>query len=347
MIENFVSDNSNLEQELKTKEFQGKLQKLSLPLYPKLAASVNSYEDRIVFSQEGRNFTLSITAKTGEKLKRILMMMDGRNSLRKLQQLFSPQHPDYITDLVHYLEEKKLIDDAAHFSRDIAVIFLVELEDLSKNLIINQVLKNKLDSSDLQLHVIYGFAVEFYHLFANKAYIESALLNFAGSTQIQELINQLYCQEYGQDKLLLKALNSIGISDEDLIETIPLPQTMALCNDLAYWASFDSLFYFSILGILTNQNIANLELYLQTAEDLSINSSFLEVIKALINSQRNIKATNISHQIFKEISHIDKQTQQRLKSQIYLFAEIYSNFYTAIFNYYASTQVLLRRVSDI
>jgi len=57
MIENFVSDNSDLERDLKPEEFKSKQQQLPLPTYPKLIASVNRYQDRIIFSQEGRIYT--------------------------------------------------------------------------------------------------------------------------------------------------------------------------------------------------------------------------------------------------------------------------------------------------
>lgn len=360
MLENFVStpentnqiNKSNLEPELKPQGFKGKRQQLPLPLYPKLAASVNSYEDRIVFSQESRDFAFQINGKTGERLKRILLMMDGTNSLTKLQQTFSPNNPTAINTVLRYLDDNKLLDDAFDLNIESGLNALLELEDLSNELLKNQVVENQLrfnqsDSSDLQLNMIYGFAIEAHHLFAHQAYIDSGTLTVQNSIQIQQLINQLYCKKYGQDKLLAEALNSIGISNEDLIDIIPLPQTMALCNGLAYWASFDSLFYFSILGVLINQNIANLTSYLQTCECLEINSRFVEPIKTLINSLQNSEAKNISREIFQEISHIDKVTQQRFKSQTYLFAEIYTNFYTAIFNYYSSQKSLLRRVSEI
>jgi hypothetical protein len=360
MLENFVStpentnqiDKSNLEAELKPQENKGKQQQLPPPLYPKLAASVNSYQDRIVFSQESRDFAFQVKGKTGERLKRILLMMDGTNSLTKLQQTFSPNNPAAINTVLRYLDDNKLLDDASHLNVESGLNALLELSDLSNELLKNQLVQNqftfnKLDSSDLGLNIIYGFAIEAHHLFAHQTYIDSSALTVQNSIQIQQLINQLYCQKYGQDRLLAEALNSIGISNEDLIDIIPLPQTMALCNGLAYWASFDSLFYFSILGVLINQNIANLTSYLQACESLEINHRFLEPIKTLINSQGNSEAKNISREIFQEISHVDKLTQQRFKAQTYLFAEIFTNFYTAIFNYYSSGKSLLRRVSEI
>ena len=361
MIENVVSDNkentnqiykSNLEPELKLQGFEGKQQKLPLPLYPKLTASVNSYQDRIIFSQEGRDFAFRIDSQTGDRLKKILIVMDGTNSLSKLQQMFSPNNPEAMNTLVRYLDEKKLLDDAFHLKIESSLNTLLELETFTNELLKNQVVQNKFrlikpDSSDLQLNLIYGFAIEIYHFISYKAYIDSSALSFPGSTQIRQLINQLYCKEYGQDKFLLEALNSIGINNEDLMDTMALPQTMGICNSLAFWASYDSLFYFSILGVLANQNMKNLMSYLQVCEGLKIDSAFLNPIRKLISSEQNSEIKNITHQIFQEIYAVDKQAKQRLKGQMYLFAEIYTNFYNAIFDYYSHTNSLLRRVSAI
>ncbi len=361
MIENFVSENkentnqnykSNLEPELKVQGFEGKQQQLPLPLYPKLAASVNSYQEQIIFSQEGRDFAFQINSQTGDKLKKILVMMDGTNSLTKLQQMFSLNNPEAINTLVRYLDENKLLDDASDIRIESSLNTLLELEAFTNQLLKNQVFQHnfrliKPDSSDLQLNIIYGFAIEIYHFFSHKAYIDSSALSFSGSTKIRQFINQLYCKEYGQEQFLLEALNYIGISNEDLMDTMALPQTIAICNSLAYWASFDSLFYFSILGVLANQNMKNLTSYLQVCEGLKVDSGFVNPIRKLISSQQNSEAKNITHQIFQEIYGVDEQTKQRLKAQMYLFAEIYTNFYNAIFENYSHTNSLLRRVSAI
>jgi len=354
MLDNLVSENKNLDLEVNSKlpEFKGKQHQLPLPQYPKLAASVNSYQNRIIFSQSGRDFAFEINYQTGEIIKKILMMMDGTNSLSKLQQMFSPKNAEFINTLVHYLDTNKLLDEVFHLKTESFLDVLLELEDLSDKVINNKVIQNtfkfnQLDSDNVQLKVIYGFAIEVYHFLSRKICIDSSLLNFQSSTHIQELVSQIYTEECGQDKLLIEALNYLGINNEDLIDTIPLPQTTSLCNTLAYWASFDSLFYLSIFGILAKQNLSNLNYYFQACESLEIDSSFLEPIKILIKKQQNSDVKNIIRKIYQDISQVDKPTKQRLKAQMYLFGEIYTNFYTAIFNYYSSTETLLRRVSAI
>ncbi|AFY52802.1 hypothetical protein Riv7116_0194 [Rivularia sp. PCC 7116] len=336
----------------KLPEFEGKQHKLPLPQYPKLAASVNQYQNQIIFSQQGRDFAFQVNSQSEKALHKVLTMMDGKNSLTKLQQTFSPSNPEAINTLLRYLDDKKLLDDADDIKINSGLDVLLELENLSYELVKNKSTQNQLiliapDISNLSINIIYGFAIEAYHLLAHQAYIDASSLSFQGSTVIRQLINQLYCQEYGQDKFLIEALNSIGIDNEDLIDTMPLPQTTAMCNSLAYWASFDTLFYFSILGFLANQNLTNFTYYLQACESLKVNYSFIESIQNLVNHFQKSKLDNISHKIFQQISHIDEQTKQRLQRQVYLFIETYTNYHNTIFYYYSSSTSLLRRVSDI
>lgn len=343
--------NNILESDTKLPEFQGKQHQLPLPLYPKLAASVNQYQDKIIFSQKGRDFAFQVNSRTVKALQKVLTMMDGTNSLTKLQETFSPSNPEAINTLLRYLDDKKLLDDADDIKINSGLDVLVELENLSHELLKQKSNENKLtftipDISNLSTNVIYGFAIEAYHLLAHQAYIDASILSFPGSTEIRQLINQRYSKEYGQEKYLIEALNSIGINNEDLIDIIPLPQTMAMCNSLAYWASFDSLFYFSILGFLASQNLTNFTYYLQAC-NLKVNSNFIESIQNLINHFRNSNIDNISYQIFQQISHIDEQTKQRFRRQNYLFIDICISYYQAIFDYYSSNNNLLRRVSDI
>ena len=340
------------ETDAKLPEFEGKQHQLPLPVYPKLAASVNQYQNQIIFSQEGRDFAFQVNAQSEKALQKVLTMMDGTNSLTKLQETFSPSNPQAINTLLRYLDDKKLLDDADDIEINSGLDVLLELENLSYELVKNKSNQNELtfitpNIYNLPINVIYGFAIEAYHLFAHQPYIDASTLSFQSSPEIRQLINQLYCKEYGQDKFLIEALNSIGIDKEDLIDIMPLPQTMGMCNSLAYWASFDALFYFSILGFLANQNLTNFTYYLQACESLKVNYSFIESIQNLVNHFQKSQLDNISHQIFKHIYHIDEQTKQRLQGKIYLFIETYINYHNAIVYYYSSSNSLLRRVSDI
>lgn len=204
----------------------------------------------------------------------------------------------------------------------------------------------ELTSPNLLINSIYGFAIENYYFLSCKCYFESPVLGFQGVT-IRQIMNELYCQEYGQDKFLLEALNTVGISSEDLIDSMPLPETMAMCNALTYWANFEPIFFFSTLGVLTKETLKHFEFYLKVCDQVGLDSRFVGPIKQLIHTKLRCERENLTRRIFQEIPHIDEKTRQRLSGQSYLFIELYKNFHRAVWHYYLSAPHLLRRVSAI
>ena len=333
--------------------FKRKMQHHSPVPYPRLACKVNLYQDWIILEQDGRDFSFQLKGQSEEALEKLFSMMDGTRSLSELQQIFSPQRPEVVNNIVRNLDEQGLIDDVAQLQGHSDIDPLMELEDLTHQLLDKSVAENpfwkqiKYAESELPINVLYGFAIENYHFFCRKCVFDSPVLGFQNSTKFRQLINKRYCQEYGQDELWLEALYAIGISREELIDTMPLPQTMALYNALAYWANFEPLFFLSIRGFLTSQTLHNFEYYLQACTRLELDSHFIYPIKQLVNTNLKREQINLSSCVFQEILHIDGETRQRFRGQIYLFMEIYDNFHRAIWNYYSSASHLLRSVSAI
>ncbi len=344
---------SNLELELPDRELQRRDQQHPLVLYPQLACKVNRYKDKIIFSQDGRDFVIQMNSDLGERLQIFFSLMDGTRSLSELYQMLSPNNPEVVNTIVRYLDEQKLLDDVAQVRVNSGIDTVLELEDLANELLSRSIDKNPFyqaiesKTSDLPINALYGFAIENYHFLSRKCYFNSSVLGFQSSVKIRQLMNERYCQEYGQDRLLQEALNAIGIGYESLMETMLLPETIALCNALTYWASFEPLFFFSSLKVLADQTVKNFEFYLKACEQAQLNTCFIEPIRQLVNTKLKRKPENLTCQIFQEFLHVDQETKQRFRGQTHLLIEMYNNFHRAIWNYYSSTSNLLRRVSAI
>lgn len=322
-------------------------------LRPQLACKVNFYPERMILSQDGREFAFQLDSQSGEGFLKLFSLMDGTRSLSQLQQLCSPDHPEAVTALIQNLDQQGLLDDAAPLQARSGRDILPTLEDLAHELINQSDVKNpfwqciQLATLELSPNLIYGFAIEHYHFFSQNGSLFSPVLSFQGAAKVQDLINELYIQTRGQEQFFMKALNSVGISSEDLTACLPLPGTMAMINGLAFWANFEPIFYLSILGVLVNGMSKTFEIYLCALEKLEVDICFIEPIKQLINTQLEHKQITLARSIFQPIPHIDEETEQRLREQTYLFVEMYGNFYAAIGQHYASTPYLLRRISAI
>ena len=314
-------------------------------MFPRLACKVNIYQDRIIFSRDGREFGFYANPQSGKALQKLLLMMDGNRSIAELQQICAPNNPEIINTIVRDLEEQGLLDDVVPLKGKSGTDALGEIEKLTRELLDQSIAEN-LTTTKIQINILYGFAIEHYHLFSRRDYFQSPVLGFQASTKVRQLLNEFYSQAYGEDGLLMEALNGIGITSEDIIETMPLPETMAMCNGFAFWANYDPLFFLSNLGFLADNIFKNFELYLAALHRLELNPDFIEPIEKLVKTKLKNKH-NISHPIFEEIPYIDRETKQRFRQQTYLFLEIYNNFYTAIVSHYSSCPDVLRRVSVI
>ena len=67
-------------------------QKYSSTSYPILASKINFYQEQIIFSQDGQEFAFKGTHEFDDpsirKFEKLFSMMDGTNSIEKLQQIF-------------------------------------------------------------------------------------------------------------------------------------------------------------------------------------------------------------------------------------------------------------------
>ena len=325
-------------------------QSYSLKYCPNLAGKINSYPSQIIISEAGRELSFQVEDNLRKRLEKLFFMMDGTNSVEQLQQKLFPSQPEVLNSILQSLDKQGLIDSNTQMHFDSGIDTILELKDLSRDLLNNkfnidrlwQSLTLESKNNDISRKVLYGFAIEHYYLFSGQYLDQSSWSGLQNSDKIKQLIEGVYFQEF-----LIQALNAIAIDRDKLANTLPLSETMGLCNALAYWSNVDSIFYLVTVGLLSNQIWHNLELYLQACEHTQLDDRFIRLIRELINARLQRQTEDIGVQIFKEIPCIDRETKQRLRDTTHLFTEIYSNFYQGIWNHYSSSENLVREIAAI
>jgi hypothetical protein len=197
--------------------------------------------------------------------------------------------------------------------------------------------------------VFHGMCIENYHLLCRESYFDAPVLSFPSHRRVRELLNEFYCQEVGHDRILLEALRSIGLSAEELDDSIPLSGTMGLCNSLSYWARHDPLFFLTTLGPLEGRDV-DVDSFVLAAERKGLPESFVGPIRrhALIN--RDSKHGLLTREIFEQIPVIAAEDARRVLALTGLFIGIYDRFYTDIWTHYSTADPaasLLRPVAAI
>ncbi|SDI35672.1 hypothetical protein SAMN04487926_115188 [Paraburkholderia steynii] len=226
---------------------------------------------------------------------------------------------------------------------------LLELEDLANDLLYRTLYTNVFwekcasasTGTDIPLNVIHGMIVENYHFLFRESYFDAPVLSYVANTGVRLSMNEFYAEEYGHDELLLKALTTLGVTREDLARTVPLPQTMALCNSLAFWAHSDPLFFFSTLGILEGKDIKQ-DSFLDAAYRIGVDPALLKPVKAHSDINLNGGHGSLTRKIFSRIPAIADADVRRMRAQTHLFIELYDQFYTGIWEHYSTSPTLLR-----
>lgn len=318
----------------------------SVPKSRLLARVIVDDSGQVSLQQKGREFQVEASGLSGEALSRLLQNLDSESD--------SLAHSDdeSLKSLIEQLTLNGLVSPGAAPGGKSGMEALLELEDLANELLYKTLYKNVFwrnvhsTVDEIPINVLYGLAIENYHFLFRESWFDSPALSFLGSTRARLLMNEFYAEEYGHDELILKALNSIGISREDLADTIPLAETLALCNGLAYWARYDPVFFFTTLGILEGKDLQT-DSYILSCERLGLPESFVGPIRT--HSNINVKGQhgNLSRMIFSAIPFVDMYSLSRMRAQTHLFIEMYDRFYEAVWQYYSTCSNLLRRCSDI
>lgn len=199
---------------------------------------------------------------------------------------------------------------------------------------------------DLPWNLAVGMAIENWHFLHRESYFDAPVLSYVSNTAIRLLLNQFFAEEYGHDEILLESLVYAGFTREDMMDAIPLPETMGLCNALAYWAHNDPLFFFATLGLLEGQGLEH-DSFISACERTALPEKFVEPLRRHANINLGAAHGSLTRLIFQQIPAIDATTERRLKAQIPLFVRVYDEFYGGVYRAYSSDKLVLRRVSRL
>ncbi|MCT8342113.1 hypothetical protein LG003_04250 [Photorhabdus kleinii] len=307
-----------------------------------------------VFSDKYITFDVENLSGNINDWNAVLNACDGNTPLKNILEKHPKIHGEEATEFLNALVNNKIgyINNSGEefVSGDEAILIL---EDLQANLLYSMLYKNKFwqtmqSPQDVPEKVYYGMAIENYHFLFRESWFDSPVLSYLPSTKARLIMNKFYGEEYGYDELILNALNHLGIAREDMAETLPLPETLSLCDALAYWSANDPLFFFSIMDILEGKDIKVNSYILAMESSGKIPPDFIKPIKAHANINIEAEHGILTREFFHEIPVVRYDQMKSMIANTQLFVELYDDFHSAVWNYYSDdSKPLLRRLSDI
>ena len=171
---------------------------------------------------------LDVEGMTPDEVQGLLARMDGATPTEDL--VAAELDEDAVHGFLAALDGHALLDDATRPQARSGLDVLLELEDLSAGLERRIMYHNEFWAAlrdtpqSVNPAVFYGFTIENYHFLHRESYFDSPVLSYQASTGARLIMNEFYREEYGHDELILCGLNAIGITREDLADTMPLPE---------------------------------------------------------------------------------------------------------------------------
>jgi hypothetical protein len=287
-------------------------------------------------------------------IRRTLGRLNGEIVLDDLLRAEPSLPREEVENLLRSLDRAGLIDDDAPVAFLAGSEVILELEEIVEDHCATTIYQNPFwqaclaaqKPGDLPQHLVVGMIIENWHFLFRESYFDAPVLSYVANTEVRLLLNQFFSEEYGHDEILLQALEFAGLSRDDMRDAVPLPQTMGLCNALAYWAHSDPLFFFSTLGLLEGQALKQ-DSFIDACERAGLPDGLVRPLKVHANINIGKAHGNLTRAIFQQIPVIDRATVARLKRQTRLFVELYNDFYTGIWRHYGSADAPLRRVSSL
>jgi hypothetical protein len=322
------------------------------PCHPRLVSEIRAGANSVLVGD-----TCEISARELPPqgvLERTLRRFDGETSLSDIVDQEPVLSSTAAQELFQSLDIAGLIDDAAPVACRSGSEVILEIEELVEQYCDETIYRNPFwltclsarGAGDVPQKLATGMVIENWHFLFRESYFDAPVLSYVPNTAVRLLLNEFFSEEYGHDEILLKSLNFVGLSRADMSDAIPLPETMALCNALAYLAHSDPLFFFTTLGLLEGQGMKH-DSFIEACERAKLPEEFVEPLRIHANINIGAGYGNLTRSIFQQIAALDAATVARLKSQVRLFVELYDAFYLGVWRHYTSDQPVLRRVSQL
>ncbi|QXI48522.1 iron-containing redox enzyme family protein [Pseudomonas anuradhapurensis] len=294
-----------------------------------------------------------ISGLTGDTAQwnQVLALCDGTKTLDEVCALNGALPSQEVGDFLNSLAENNLayrVDSGERYmTGDEAILVIEDLqaELLHKTLYANKFWRALQTPKQVPVNVYYGMAIENFNFLYRESWFDSPVLNYVASEKARLKMNEFYGEEYGHDELIFKALSTLGITQQQIRASVPLPETLALCNALAYWAATDPLFFFTTMGILEGKDIEVDSYILAMQASGKVDKAFIDPILAHANINIGAEHGVLTRELFAEIPVVTADQLRSMKANTHVFVELYDNFHSAVWDFYSTTDTLLRPVN--
>ncbi|HGA1024568.1 TPA: iron-containing redox enzyme family protein [Bacillus cereus] len=320
---------------------------------PKLRQKVEIIDkvNYIEINYHGNSIELSPSSEFQlNDIKSFLNLLDGKNTIEDLNKKLNSFNQEQIIEYINELDEHWLLEEGkkSKIEGKTGLEFAFELEDYYsfwKNYSKETELTKLILDNKASKNLLVGFAFEYYHVTRRcHEALTPAIVKSHGKTR--EKVFEFFIEEYRHDQLLLKSLTSLGFSQQEIENSMPLPYTNSIMNMLAKWAHSDLLSFMAGIFIFEGTDYDSLAY----KNALSAYDGLPENFARYQNTHGDINIEgdhgHVTRDFFKDIEYISEEDQKRVLNNVRWLNELNLRMHQNTIDYYNNPDAVIPRSLD-
>jgi pyrroloquinoline quinone (PQQ) biosynthesis protein C len=168
---------------------------------------------------------------------------------------------------------------------------------------------------------IIGYAIEYYHIVIMGPVLIAPVLAHINSRATRELLQDFISSEFGHDKMIARALESVGITRSQLDSLQPLPWTFTVCATLGVLAAQDPLSFKSSLFLFEQPYGEFNEALVERCKELELPSAFYEPLLQHADINEFAEHGDISGKLLEDVKYVSVEEGRVAKKHVALLIE--------------------------
>ncbi|GAB1786775.1 iron-containing redox enzyme family protein [Priestia aryabhattai] len=306
---------------------------------------INKSDNSITLSYKEDSFSITPEDKSLESIVMFLDSLNGKNTITEIASNIGYSDQEVI-EYINILDEELLIlEGNDEFKNAISGKNLIlKIEEYVQRWTnqkgvdpFNKLVKNNEATKSL----LVGFALEYFYVTKRAFTTLMPSTMFQLSPQIKQELREFAMEEFNHDRIMVKALESVGISKEDAYNHIPLPSTAALINLLNFWSHHDPLSYMASLFIFEEASDGNE--YLESLKMYDLPENYIKPMYDHSDVNEDGDHGAISRNLLKHVEYVSLDDQKRvIKNMKLLINTVYAFYDDLVDKYYENEDLPVR-----
>ncbi|WP_078409906.1 iron-containing redox enzyme family protein [Priestia abyssalis] len=309
---------------------------------------INNSNEVITLSYKEDSLSIEPDDKSIDSIQLFLKSLDGTNSIQEISNITGYSEEEVVVYVNSLDKELFIMEGGENFEKGISgKNFMIKLEEYVQRWTnqkgtdpFNDIVKSNKATKSL----LVGFALEYFYVTKRAFTTLMPSTMFQLSPQIKQELREFAMEEFNHDRIMVRALESVGISREDAYNHIPLPSTAALINLLSFWSHHDPLSYMASLYIFEEASDGNE--YLQSLEQYDLPKEYIKPMYDHSDVNEDGDHGAISRNLLKHIEYVSLDDQKRVIKNLYLLINTLYAFYDDLVDkYYENEDLPVRLVN--